>query len=177
MKRKCDHCDSEATVHEVTIHQGQKVEKHLCEHCARDEGIVVQSDAPIGELLTKFVISQGSGSSTKTRKQAPSCPDCGMVFDEFRKSGLLGCSACYETFADQLTPLLERAHDGGATHVGKVPRRAGASIDRQQLIAALRRQLDEAIESEQYERAAQLRDKILHAETTRRAEESHENDG
>lgn len=166
MRRKCDRCDNEAVVHEVTIRDGQKVEKHLCESCAHQEGVAKQH-APISDLITKFVLAQASGTPTA---RPASCPTCGMTFHEFRQQGLLGCPACYKAFEEQLGPMIERAHEGATHHVGKVPRRGAPAPDRQQRIVALRRQLQEAIDAEQYERAATLRDELLSVEQARREE-------
>lgn len=142
-------------MHEVTVHKGTKVEKHLCEICAKDEGVVVQHP-PMSTLLSKFVISTEPGA----KDHRPACPICAMTFAEFRQHGLLGCPSCYQTFEEQLIPLLERAHEGGSLHVGKIPRRAGKSLDRHQRLAALRRELTEAVSLERYERAAELRDEL-----------------
>ncbi len=159
MKRKCDRCDNEATVHETTIKDAQQVERHLCENCAREEGIVIQGHAPINELITKFVLSK-VGSATP-EKRAGACPECGMTFADFRQQGLLGCPACYDAFDVQLSPLIERAHEGGTHHAGKAPKRAGAGAgERQQRLMALRKQLSDAIAAEEYEKAANLRDEL-----------------
>lgn len=163
MKRKCDLCDNEAVVHEITIAGGKKVEKHLCEEHALEEGFEVQQGGLGGIFKSKLVLGGGPQPSGSARKPS-GCPDCGTTFDEFRKTGLLGCPSCYERFESELSPLLQRAHDGATHHVGKIPNRAGSSIDRQQRLAALRRQLSEAIEAEQYERAATLRDEITTTE-------------
>jgi len=162
MKRKCDRCDREATVHEVTIKDGAKVEKHLCESCAREEGVVVQAHAPINELITKFVMSHSGQGATATRSQA--CGACGLKYQEFRQHGLLGCAECYKSFESQLGPLVERAQDGATHHIGKAPASVVGSVDRQQRIVTLRKQLTDAIAAEQYERAAQLRDQLMHVE-------------
>lgn len=162
MRRKCDKCEQEATVHEVTIKGGQKVEKHLCEACAREDGIAIQPSQPISELITKFVMSHSGGRPEGGR--APVCADCGLSFVEFRQQGLLGCHACYGAFEEQLGSLIERAHEGATHHLGKTPKRAGGAIDRQKRIVALRKQLTDAIEAEQYERAASLRDQLLTVE-------------
>ncbi len=160
MKRKCDveGCEKEACVREVVIRNGQATERHLCQDHAQQHGLVSGAHAPISELLTKFVISHGAGA--KSAAATASCPHCGLSYADFRKRGLLGCQHCYDAFADQLAPLLERAHEGATHHVGKVPARAGRSTDRQERIAWLRRQLQEAVEAEQYERAAGLRDDL-----------------
>jgi len=83
-----------------------------------------------------------------------------MTFREFRQRGLLGCASDYEVFAPFLDPLIERAHEGATEHLGKVPAQAGASARRRTELLRLRRQLAEAVERENYESAAGLRDQI-----------------
>lgn len=161
MKRKCDRCEREATVHEVTIRNGEKVEKHLCDECAKGDGLAVQQHAPIDQLITKFVMAQ---SGQQPAAKAGTCPCCGLTFNDFRQNGLLGCPDCYKAFESQLGPLIERAHEGATHHVGKSPRRVAGSGDRQERIRTLRKQLADAIAAEQYERAARLRDELLSAE-------------
>jgi len=145
-------------VTEVVVKNGKKVEHHLCEKCAAELGVTPQAHTPINELITKFVMSHGSTKPTPA--SACPCEGCGLTFGEFRKSGLMGCPRCYEAFEGQVGPLIERAHEGGTHHIGKIPRRAGASAERQERIGVLRKQLSVAIEAEQYERAAVLRDQI-----------------
>lgn len=159
-RRKCDKCDRPATNHSVEIIKGQKVEKHLCDQCASEEGLAVKAaHTPINELLTNFVKLHSGAAAATTSKEA-ACPACGMTFGEFRENSLLGCGDCYKSFESQLGPLLERAHEGGAHHVGKVPRRAGASEHRQAQLTRLRKRLEQAVEQEDYELAARLRDDI-----------------
>lgn len=162
-KAKCDHCDGVPVVTEVVVKDGKKTEHHLCEKCAAEMGIAPEPHSSINDLITNFVMSHGSA------RRAPSeggcCHGCGLTFAQFRKSGLLGCAGCYSAFEAQLGPLIERAHEGGTHHIGKIPSRAGASQERQERIGALRRQLCDAIEAEQYERAAVLRDQIMRFET------------
>lgn len=161
MKRKCDKCGRPATHHSVEIIQGQKIEKHLCEQHAAEEGLAIKSiNTPINELLTNFVKVHGQASVTDQNPPTVSCPDCGMTFEQFRKDSLLGCPDCYKTFERQLSTILERAQEGATHHIGKVPRRAGAGEQRQALLMRMRKQLDDAVMGEDYERAARLRDDI-----------------
>jgi protein arginine kinase activator len=155
---KCDRCQNEATVHEVTVHKGKKVEKHLCEQCAKTDGIAIQSHPPIAEMLTKFVTSSMGGE--KSARGQAACAGCGLTYAEFRQTGLLGCEECYDAFEEQLGPLLERAQEGGSHHVGKTPRRGGGALDRGKVVATLRKQLLDAIAAEHYEKAAELRDRL-----------------
>ena len=153
---KCDKCKKPATVHLTEIIKSEKIEKHLCEHCAAEEGVKVSQHVPINELLTNFVMAHAGAGELASLK----CSECGMSFTEFRQNGLLGCPQDYELFEEQLVPLLERAHGGASHHLGKVPARAGASQQTQVELLRLRRQLKQSVEKEEYEKAAALRDRI-----------------
>ena len=153
----CQRCKNKpATVHLTEIVQGEKREKHLCEQCAAEDGIPIKTQVPLNELLANFVMSQGGATAVAKL----TCEACGMTFAEFRSGGQLGCPHDYDAFEKALTPLLERAHDGGAQHVGKVPKRTGVGQERQQELMRFRRDLAAAVEREDYELAAKLRDQI-----------------
>ena len=84
------------------------------------------------------------------------CDACGIKFVEFRNSGRLGCPHDYDSFHEELQPLLDNIH-GDSKHTGKQPRRLPTAKAAQHELAALRRQLQTAITKEQYEEAAKLR--------------------
>lgn len=155
---KCDQCNKSAVVHEVTVKDGIKNEVHLCEQHAKEAGIVLPGQQPINQLLSQFVVSQTRKPAAKL--VAKTCPGCGLNFSQFRQTGRLGCAECYQVFESELGGLVERAQNGGSHHTGKSPKRAGTSIDRQLLIQRLVRELDHAVAAEQYERAAELRDRL-----------------
>lgn len=163
---KCDNCKNPATVHLTEIRNGKKIEKHLCEQCAASmEGVEIKSHTPINELLTNFVLAH---SGQLAREQTATCEICGMSWAEFRQKGLLGCEHDYTLFEKDLTPLLARAHDSATHHVGKVPTRRGGTgvpAKRQIDLARLRKDLQRAVEDEDYEKAAKLRDQIREAES------------
>jgi len=170
---KCDYCNKPAVVHEVTVRNGVKKEVHLCEDHAAEAGVNMPGEQPINKLLTQFVISQESDqpkqhSRRSTARAQRRCSECGMTFDEFRKKGVLGCPQCYESFESSLGPLIERTQSGATHHVGKAPKRAGHSIDRQLERRRLIKELDDAVNAEQYERAAKIRDRLntLEADST-----------
>jgi len=96
----------------------------------------------------------------RRRKSVSACISCGLTWAEFRDRSQFGCSECYDAFEKQLNALLERAHEGGAHHVGKRPHRHLDDYDVKVRIQHLRKQLADAISAEQYEHAAQLRDDI-----------------
>lgn len=159
MKFTCDKCGKPATVHLTEITDGQKIEKHLCENCAVSEGITIKVNVPISQLLEDFIL-QG----TAAEETAKVCEVCGIGLSEIRKQGLLGCPNDYDAFAEALEPILRRAHEGGVQHVGKVPRRAGTDQKKATALLRLRAALKAAIVAENYEQAAQLRDRIKEME-------------
>ena len=159
MKAKCDSCGQPATVHLTEIVNGEKIEKHLCEDCAASEGITIKAEVPISKLLEDFVLQ-----SSEEDVASPACEVCGMTFDAFRKTGQLGCPNDYDAFETALLPLLSRAQEGAERHIGKAPARAGADQQRLMSILRLRAELKNAIVSEDYEKAAGLRDRIKELE-------------
>lgn len=155
----CDQCgDNEAIIHLTNIQNNQITTSHLCESCAAQNGVdpgVTMADQPLTDFLAQ------SGRSLAEGASAPGpCAYCGMKLEEFKKKGRLGCSHCYVTFDTHLRNLLRRLH-GGAQHTGKVylPPDPDES-QRLERLAGLRRKLDHAVESEDFEQAARIRDMI-----------------
>lgn len=160
-RRKCDQCDKPATNHSVEIDNGQKIEKHLCDAHAAEEGLAAGvAPSSFSDLISNIVKTPPDRSDENELR----CEDCGLSYAEFREHSLLGCPGCYEAFDSQLGALVERAHEGGTHHLGKVPRRARAGEQQQQQVLRMRKRLTEAITSEDYELAARLRDDIKRAE-------------
>ena len=159
----CQRCNkTQATVHLLDISpSGEKREHHLCEHCANEEGMVAQQHEPINAILDSF-LKQASGMQQMADL---SCPDCGMTFREFRSNGVLGCPNDYAVFERYLAPLIERAHEGATHHVGKVPTRQREAPSPETELAKFKHRLKDAVESEDYELAARLRDQIKKQET------------
>jgi protein arginine kinase activator len=151
----CDLCNKVAAVHEVTVKNGVKNEVHLCEEHAAAAGIDIPGHQPIDQLLTQFVVCKSAAGGTKR-----ACRTCRTTFRSFRQTGMLGCPDCYQAFERQLAPMIERAQNGATSHAGKCPRRLGTSIDRQLSVKRLFRELEDAVAAEQYERAAELRDRL-----------------
>ena len=157
----CQRCKKQAaTIHLTEILQNEKRERHLCEDCAREEGVAVKAQLNLQDILSGML----EAHQTAGKEANLTCPDCGLTYAEFRNLGRLGCPNDYEAFAEPLKEVLEKVH-GGTEHLGKVPRRAGAGAHAQRELLQLRRRLQEAIESEQYEEAARLRDLIRNKET------------
>lgn len=160
----CDECKKRpACVHITKVNNNQKTEKHLCEYCAQQTGeFTFSSSAGLSvQDLLKGMFSHGVVDTQQ--KAAAACPNCGMTYNDFSHNGQIGCSVCYATFADRLEQMLRRIH-GAIAHTGKVPRRSGGVLAIRQKIKNLKRQLNNYVSNEEYERAATIRDEIRQLE-------------
>ena len=168
--KKCRRCSKHATLHITEIREGVVQELHLCENCAHDylsdPGTADQDSAeglPLGELPNPEELEE---------LDKLVCPNCGTTFREFRSQGRLGCPHDYIAFENELMPLLENIH-GETQHVGKFPLRAPDASRRQYQLIKLRTELRTAVEGEQYEEAARLRDEIQDLEDVLGQENPH----
>lgn len=163
----CDHCqEHEAEVHLTQIVDNEMTTRHLCTRCAADLGL--QATAPAASLpLTDFLAQMGKGVAADAEASpAGPCAFCGTSVDDFKRTGRLGCPHCYSVYEPQLRGLLRRIH-GSTQHVGKIylpP--AAEEADRTARLAGLRRKLQRAVDSEDFERAAELRDQIRNLESS-----------
>ena len=132
-------------------------ELHLCEECAKEKGAQMEQHFELADLLAGLA-DFGSKLTTK-EEQALKCPNCGMSFADFKKTGRLGCSVCYTAFRKNLLPLLKRIH-GSTQHVGKSPVKATKQVKKMTEMQELKSKLEQAIKLEKFEEAAELRDKI-----------------
>lgn len=157
----CQHCNkARATVH-ITDTMPERRERHLCEDCAEKEGVIIkQQHHTTNEILQQFIKQKIGLSLTEDLV----CPNCGLSFREFQLKGQLGCPNDYQVFKAQLMPLIERAHEGGTRHNGKAPGKVKQGPGRQPGIGRLRRELQDAIQQENYELAARVRDQIRNME-------------
>jgi protein arginine kinase activator len=158
---QCQICkQNTATIHLTEIVDSQRNETHLCESCAQKQGVAIKAQIPLNELLGSLLAAQPETGTAASQKPEQSCPRCGMTFEKFRQSSLLGCPYDYEVFDKQLTPIIEKSHAGHTEHRGKIPARTPADERKQLELLRLRQELDAAIKAEDYEVAAKLRDKI-----------------
>ncbi len=163
----CEQCKQRhATVHVSEVVNGEATEKNLCEECARHSGAMdflsLTGDVNISSLLAGFMNLEQAAAPSKYKGER--CSSCGADYRRFATGGRLGCADCYQTFAQHLHPLLKRIH-GTLQHTGKVPRQRSQELIRKRQLSQLRQEMKEAVDHEQYERAAQLRDRIRHLET------------
>jgi len=159
---RCQICkENEATIHLTEISDGVRSEMHLCERCAPEQGIAIKSQIPLNELLSNLLSVQPSDDELfSSVEQEAACPHCGFNLDEFRKEPLLGCPYDYEVFEKSLLPIIRKAHNGKTTHRGKIPSKTPKEAKKQIELLNLRSQLEAAVQNEDYELAAKLRDKI-----------------
>jgi protein arginine kinase activator len=161
----CEHCgQNEAVIHLTQIVNNQMGTFHLCETCAAEKGLEPEPGIA-GFPLTDFLAQMGQEPEAKQPKAtSTACEYCGLTLRDFKKTGRLGCSHCYVTFEQHLRSLFRRLH-GGTQHVGKVYLPPDPSeAERHQQLSRLRRKLDAAVDREDFERAAQIRDQIRQLE-------------
>ena len=165
---KCQKCGANnANTHVKTIINGEFKEYDLCSECAHKLGytnVFADMDNDFSSLLGSFFTNV-----LPARTQATRCEFCGSTYAEIAKTGQVGCAHCYELFDDQLYPSIRRIH-GNTTHCGKNSGKQAAQVQKpaemtkEQQIAELKKQLDAAVQEQDFERAAELRDKIKEME-------------
>ncbi len=164
---QCDQCkEREAVVHLTQIVEEQVTTQHLCERCAAERGVESSTLVP-KTPLGSFLAAMGKSPDTRGSGTRGACTGCGATLQDFRETGRLGCGECYATFGAELRDLLRRLH-GSTTHMGdryQAPGAAAESVQGDEAGAedpssGLREQLREAIAAEDFELAAELRDRL-----------------
>lgn len=152
----CENCKKNvATTYFKQTVNGKTSEIFLCSDCAAKLGL--DTSVPMfgfDSFLPTFL--SGSHELEEVR-----CPNCGMPFREILQTGKVGCDRCYDVFAKQLKPALHRMH-GGKKHAGKIP--FSFSGTKKSELETLRADLARAVENEDFEQAAVLRDRIKEQE-------------
>lgn len=160
---QCDICGKKkATVHLTEIVDEQMSEMHLCEECAREKSVQMEQQFGLADLLAGLA---DFGKQVKDVEVVKiKCAHCALGYEDFRKSGRLGCSECYISFREQLSALLKKIH-GSNRHLGKSPLKLAEGVkEKVEGLTDLRNQLHEAVQQEDFEKAAALRDKIRELE-------------
>ena len=152
---KCDNCSEKpATIHVIKLINGHKEEINLCEECAKKMSIPIKNFT-IQELLGGML----GGNQVENKPEPGACPTCHFEYSQIQNNGRLGCPDCYTQFRQPLTQVLRRVH-GSTTHEGKVPKRTQSALVEVRRLNALRQEMNEAVSTENFERAAQIRDEI-----------------
>jgi protein arginine kinase activator len=156
----CDDCrENDAVVQLTAIKDNVVVQLHLCERCAAERGVETTVNTlpkhPLGEFL-----NQVQQQVLATPADSGKCSFCGSTMADFRASGRWGCARCYTQFESGIRELLRRVH-GHSRHIGRnyqAPQ--GEEMEKSAVLTELRERLRRAIESEQFEQAADIRDRI-----------------
>ncbi len=165
----CQHCQkNEATTHVKTMINGEYAEYRLCPECAHEMGydsMFPDFTADFGGLLGSFL-----SAALPARSGATHCKLCGSTMNDIKKTGKVGCSECYDTFFSELMPTIRNVH-GNTEHIGKRPVIEYETVEddkpeqqEDKKLESLKAELKQAIEDENFERAAELRDKIKELE-------------
>ena len=171
---KCQECEKPATFHITELTGPEPQELHLCEEHARqylmkpDDADTPATASVVGAWAQQFKV--GQTAEELARLDQKSCPVCGITFYEFRSQGRFGCPHDYVFFQSELEPLVENIH-AETRHVGKSPKKGSGSTQRQTELIRLRREMKEAVDSENYERATELRDDIRQIEVETKGED------
>lgn len=153
----CDSCKTKnAKFHYTKIINGKMEELHLCESCAFENN-EIDNPFSIHKLFA------GLFEDIKDQKEElvddVVCSNCGLSFSKFQKTGKLGCANCYDEFSKYLVPIINGIH-GHNHHIGKSPKRISPSIRLRKEVEELTLKLEDAIKSEEFEKAAIIRDEI-----------------
>lgn len=164
--KKCRRCTKPATLHITEIRDGEAQALHLCEGCAKQYLETVSPGNPADEsaVFDSDLADGADDSDIPDERDGLTCPQCGITFKQFRSQGRLGCSHDYVAFREELVPLIESIH-GELQHIGKVPRHVPGISSKQYDLLKLRADLKSAVQNEQYEDAAKLRDQIRELES------------
>ena len=186
----CQQCHKkEANVFFKGIIQNKVIQWNLCSGCAEEKGLPLGFSEPVLPIMKLLASLGGIGAAASLKgTRSLKCPECGFWYSQLQQTGRLGCSRCYRSFSEQLEPILRRIH-GSSQHRGKrylktVPARtapAGSEKERATNTAPrsatcpsvsrggkeldrLREELKNAVQKEDYEKAAQIRDLIRNPE-------------
>lgn len=158
--KRCDLCQKRPATNKINRinEDGQMIELNLCEECAKAKGIIgpkeIKTLLEILAELKKKILEEDANLV---------CPKCHLTFANFKTLGKLGCEECYTAFQEKLLPIIQELHHS-RQHTGKIPKENGKTKDLS-IIKRLRQELKKAIEKEDYEKAAAIRDTLKKYET------------
>lgn len=163
----CDKCNKPAKVFLTQLVGGQVKKVALCDECAQENGVT----DPTGFALADLLLGGTPGQPAATPLAPPvegddrrACPACGFTLEDLKKVRRFGCGTCYSVFREEVDQMIRGMHKG-STHLGKVPSGQIEQQQRRKRLADLRDRLEQAIDTENYEDAAGLRDEIRKLES------------
>lgn len=168
----CNMCGKNpASLHYSQVINNKVTELHLCEVCAKKQGISLQKHFSVSDFLAGISDVEMGVKQNVEKEQL--CDFCGFTFSNFKKIGTLGCPHCYTTFEPLLKDLIKRIH-GSEMHVGKATEKREVKNELNKKIMESRMELKKAIEEERYEDAARIRDEIKIIENPVNSDEAKE---
>ena len=164
----CQICGmADATIHLTEIVDNQMVELHICEQCAKEKAVDLSPPVAFNDILSGLV---DFTARQEDDDSAVKCSKCGLTYEQFKKIGRLGCPDCYQSFQSSLQPLIKKVQ-GTTHHLGKRPSRLSGSSKLELEIKELTAKLKRHVMAEEFEEAAQVRDKIKMLEMKRKKEQ------
>jgi len=154
---KCQLCSKEATIHLTEVVDGNMMELHLCEQCAQMKGLELTPQISLNELLSGLV--DFTAQEDPSSPEVGTCATCGMKYKDFKKTGRLGCALCYDAFRQMLLPVVQKVQ-GANQHMGKRPGYMSGAKGLEAEVAELSVRLKTLVDTEEFEQAALVRDKI-----------------
>lgn len=159
---KCEKCGvNTATTHIHTVINGKVTDMNLCGYCAANSGLNKFGHMGLINLLAS--VFDDTSLNPPTAGVETICPDCGASFADIAACGLVGCPNCYRTFYRQLLPTVKRIH-GRTNHAGKIPQSSAPRLSDESRVENLKRRMKRAVDAENFELAATLRDQIKELE-------------
>ncbi len=160
----CDKCyQREAVVKFTQVIGNEKNTLNLCKSCAEQQGLnnpLVDISKVFGKIIIAILgehLTSQTSESVKETEDGVVCGHCGLSWSDFKRTGRLGCPQCYDTYMDNLKTLLRRLH-GSNKHIGKKIQKETEEV--KESLDTLKRKLKRAIKNEEYETAAEIRDRI-----------------
>ena len=161
---KCEICGlKDAVIHIRQMQKDLVHELHICEDCAQEKGLIreEESELPIANLLSGLLEGKDMSGAPDVKD---ACPRCGLKASEFRKQGKLGCPECFKAFEKDVRAIISQMA-ARPRHTGRVPAAMMIEQASGSRGEGLREELREAVEKEEYELAARIRDRLKELET------------
>lgn len=162
----CEKCNkNNATLYVNEYKDGKMTEAYLCTECANIQNSISDYTQPTFQNFLTSLLGMTMGSDfnnlseTQSNTKIIQCANCKMTDHEFKNTGRFGCSECYETFDYMLESALKKIQPS-SKHTGKVPSKLAHIFTIKREIESLKNELSEAIKQEEYEKAADIRDRI-----------------
>lgn len=168
----CEKCKkNNATVFYREIINGKEKKYSLCSECAAEmenSGEISLNNEtifdsffedynPITDLFSSLFTP--AYLTSPSQKKVKRCNLCGSTFDDLVSSGKVGCTKCYEVFSEELAPSINRIH-GSTKHIGKLSKKIKEESEKKKKISSLEQDMKAAIKSQEFERAAEIRDQL-----------------